>query len=242
MCGSFSGAFAGHDNVTARNLSRREDAEMRIACLHTVESNIDAFAVANGEVELRHEVRADLLARAEAAGRLTEEIADETRKALLALGEDADAVLLTCSTLGPAAAMAAPATTVPVLRVDEALARQATASGGRVVVLCAVETTIAPTRALFEKAAAGTGATIDVQLVPGAWTEFKAGRTDRYHAAIAAAADAAFHDGASAVALAQASMAGAAALCRKGKPLASPAIGLAAAIEAARLRARGGVA
>jgi hypothetical protein len=55
---------------------------------------------------------------------------------------------------------------------------------------------------------------------------------------IAAAADQAYRDGADVVALAQASMAGAAALCREGRPLTSPAAGLAAALQAAEILTR----
>jgi hypothetical protein len=55
---------------------------------------------------------------------------------------------------------------------------------------------------------------------------------------IAAAADQAFRDGADVVALAQASMAGAAELCREGRPLTSPGVGLAAALQAAALAPR----
>jgi hypothetical protein len=117
---------------------------------------------------------------------------------------------------------------VPVLRVDAALAEQATKGGGRVVVLCAVETTVEPSRRIFAEAAARHGATIEVRLVPDAWSAFRAGDVARYHAIVAAASDVAFAEGAAEVALAQASMAGAVALATGRAPLASPAAGLAA--------------
>ena len=211
-----------------------------IGCLHTAESNVAIFEAARarlalaGAVALRHDVRADLLADAEAAGGLTPGIVRRTAGALLALRDGADAVLLTCSTLGPSvASLSGTPSPVPVLRVDEALAREAVRHGGRVVVLCAVETTLRPTRALFEEAATLTGATVEVRLVRGAWAAFKAGDRGRYIASIAEAADAAVQGGASRVALAQASMAEAAELTRPGSPvLASPIIGLEAAVSA----------
>jgi hypothetical protein len=177
-------------------------------------------------------VRADLLAAAERAGGLTPGIAAQAREALHALEGDAEALLLTCSTLGPVVetGLALP---VPLLRVDEALADEAVRGGGVVVVLCAVETTLAPTGALFARAAARTGATVEVRLVPRAWEAFKAGRRDSYLAAVAGATDDAFRQGARAVALAQASMAEAAALCRLGVPFSSPAAGLKAALDQA---------
>ena len=215
---------------------------MRIACLHTAPGNATLFAKEGERLGcvLRHEVRADLLERAEAAGGLTDAISAETAAVLVKLAGNADAVLLTCSTIGPAVVEARKSAVVPVLRVDEALARTAVASGNRVAVLCAIETTVEPTRALFQELALATRAEVEMRFVPGAWTEFRAGRTDRYYAMIAAAADRAYRDGAKVVALAQASMTGAAKLARLGKPLTSPAIGLKAALESAKSAAAQG--
>jgi hypothetical protein len=204
-----------------------------IACLHTAAGNIAVFdAACPPGAALTHTLRADLLQDAEEAGGLTEAITERTAAALQALAtQGVDAVLLTCSTVGPGAALARGA--IPVLRVDAALAETATRGGGKVVVLCAVETTVEPTRAIFAEAAARHGASLDVRLVPGAWAAFRGGDPARYHAIIAAASDAAFAEGASQVALAQASMSGAVALAKGRKPLASPPVGLAAALAAA---------
>lgn len=204
-----------------------------IACLHTAAGNRAVFEAACPEgVTLTHTIREDLLSDAEAAGGLTDAITARTAAALEALAQPGvDAVLLTCSTVGPGAAAArAP---IPVLRVDAALADEATRGGGLVVALCAVETTVEPTRALFAQAAARHGARLDVRLVPDAWAAFRAGDPAGYHAIVARAAEAAFAEGADQVALAQASMAGAVALCTGRKPLASPPVGLAAALAAA---------
>lgn len=212
---------------------------VRIACLHTAESNIAVFEVALqtirlAGVELHHEVRADLLAAAEREGRLTPEIAARTAEVLRGLCVEADAVLLTCSTLGPAAEAAAVDAPVPIMRVDAALAAEAVKGGGRVVALCAVETTVEPTRLLFEAAARATGAEVVVKVVPGAWEAFKAGKRDTYLTMIAHAACEAAQEGAARVALAQASMAGACDLIHSGiRPLNSPVTGLMAAVEAA---------
>jgi hypothetical protein len=121
-----------------------------------------------------------------------------------------------------------------VLRVDEALAEQAVRSGGRIAVLCAAETTMEPTRLLFEAAAARTASQIAMCLVPGAWAAFRGGDQDRYFDLIAQAAEAALRDGAKQGALAQASMAGAAKRVRDASlVLTSPAAGLGAAIAKA---------
>lgn len=194
---------------------------IRIACLHTAASNAAVFeAACPPGARLRHAVRADLLSAAEEAGGLTPLIAEATRAALAALAADADAVLLTCSTLGPAADGLA-------LRADAALAQATAEAPGPRLVLYAVVTTEASTRALF----AAHAPDVALRMVDGAWDAFRAGDTAGYHARVAAAADAACAEGFVTVALAQASMAGAAALCRNGTPLTSPAAALAALLS-----------
>lgn len=211
---------------------------MRIGCLHTAQSNVAVFdsALANHfghvpNVVLEHRVCPQLLADAEAAGGLTPAIAAQTVQVLRELAESCDAVLLTCSTLGPAMdALSAP---VPVLRVDAALARQAVAGGGQVRVLYAAETTLASTRELFARAARSSGATVGFTLVAGAWEKFRTGDTAAYFRLVAEAAERAYAGGADVVALAQASMAGAVVLVRHEKrPLSSPVCGLAEALAA----------
>ena len=199
---------------------------MRIACLHTAESNIAVFEAARVEGQiLVHTLRADLLSRVEAAGRLTDALRDEAAAVLGGLATDVDAVLLTCSTVGPAVAQVHAA--VPVLRVDQALAKKAIAEAGArpLRVLYAVATTLAPTQAIFA-AEAKAESQIDYQLVEGAWAKFRAGDVAGYHQAVADAADAAYAEGVAVVALAQASMAEAAGRSRSGNPLTSPAAAL----------------
>ena len=178
-------------------------------------------------VQHSHLVRADLLARAGDAGGLTGEIQDETEAVLRSMTNEADAVVLTCSTLGPAADAISDK---PVMRIDRALAEAAAKTGGTVAVLCTVETTIGPTGDLFRQVAAGTGATVDVKLIDGAFQLFLDGDTDRYFAAIASTADETAPEF-DVVAFGQASMAPAAAACKVARPLTSTDAGMAAAYE-----------
>lgn len=204
---------------------------LTLACLHTAESNATLFqaaaeALPGGALTLTHRIRPDLLreptpATLEAAAALLREMA-----------EGADAVLLTCSTIGGAAARAQDAAR-PVLRADAALAEAATRRGGMVEVLYAAPTTEGPTRAVFEAAAARTGAQLRLHLVEGAWPLFLAGEAEAYHARIAEVA----RGLSGRVVLAQASMAGAAALLPEAPPLTVPAISVMAAARAA-LKAR----
>jgi len=202
---------------------------LNIACLHTAASNAPLFdaaagALPGGALRLAHHFRPDLLREP------TPETLEEAARLLRDLTRGADAVLLTCSTIG-AAAERAGGGPCPVLRADAALAEAATRSGGTVQVLYAAPTTREPTRAVFEAAANRTGATIELRLVEGAWALFLAGDTAGYHAAIAAAAEGL--EGR--IVLAQASMAGAAALMQEVSPLTIPGIGVMAAARAAVL-------
>ena len=205
-----------------------------LALLHTAASNIALFDAEADGVRLVHEVRPDLLAAAEAGGGLTAAIAAAAADTLVALSARADAVVLTCSTLGPAVVEAGRRSPVPVIRADAALARSAVSGGGHVVALYAAPTTVEATRALFAHAAAGTGARVDTRIVPGAWAMFQAGRIEDYVRAVARAAGEALDAGADRVALAQASMAPA-AVHLPGRPvLTSPARALAEAAARAR--------
>jgi hypothetical protein len=199
----------------------------RVACLHTADSNIAIFdaAAAGLDLSLRHVVRSDLLAAAETAGGLTPDIVAATEIALRQAAVGVDMVLLACSTLGPIADRIR--LSVPVRRVDRALAEaaRAEAGGGRIAVLYTFPGTSAATKALFREVA---GDAVDMQLVAGAWDMFRSGDHARYMEMIAAAADRATA-GAASIAFAQASMAPACALCKESRPLNSPRASLEAA-------------
>ncbi|MFN3262410.1 MAG: hypothetical protein ACE37J_17835 [Pikeienuella sp.] len=198
---------------------------MKIACLHTMESNAALFDAACPEgATLVHAVREDLIARAVATGGASEALLEEAAEALRALMREsgADALLLTCTSIGGAAARAG------AIRVDEALAAAAAAeagTGGLIDVLISLPSTEGPTREMFERHAAAAGARIRIVLVEGALAAFQAKDLERYAALVAAAAD---RSEAPVVALAQASMAPAAARARRAV-MTSPAAALAAA-------------
>ncbi|MGV8926132.1 MAG: aspartate/glutamate racemase family protein [Ewingella sp.] len=214
---------------------------MHIACLHTADSNIAIFNAMADQLgltpdRLSHHSRPDLLLAAAHAGGLTADIEQQTVAVLLGLAQTADLVLLTCSTLGPAAAVASAQASVPVWRVDQALATQAMSRAGKTQVLYAVNTTLEPTQKLFEQVSHHPQAQVEFSLVEGAWEKFIAGDIAGYLQNVAAAADRAFQQGVDRVALAQASMSGAAELTQFGVPLTSPRCGLRVAIEHLRKR------
>lgn len=175
---------------------------------------------------LRHLVAPELLDRARAQG--PEAVAPGLRALLAGSGGP---VLVTCSTLGAVAESLAGELGVPVLRVDRPMAAAAVGMGSRIVVLAALESTLAPTVALLAEEAGGRAVGVTARVVAGAWDRFEAGDGPGYLALVAAAADAVSAADADVIVLAQASMAGAAALTTTRVPiLSSPTLGLTAAL------------
>ncbi|MFD9000247.1 aspartate/glutamate racemase family protein [Streptomyces sp. NPDC059582] len=209
-----------------------------LALLHTSPVHVPVFDALRDEahpgLELRHFVDEGLLERARAAG--PDAVAADVRAVVdRAVADGARAVLCTCSTLGGVAETYAAEAGVPVLRVDRPMATAAVAAGARVVVLAALESTLAPTAALIEEEArrAGRPVTVRTVLVDGAWARFEAGDSEAYVRRVAAAADEV--TAADAIVLAQASMAPAQHLATTSIPLlSSPRPGLTAAAEATR--------
>jgi hypothetical protein len=209
---------------------------MRISFLHTIEGNKRIFEDAAKDLglptdHLHHEVRSDLREAVQRAGTFSAELMEETTACLLALAADADVVILTCATLGPAADKTK-GSPIPIVRADAALAAAATKMGDKVVVLCAVESAIEPTKRLFAQHASETAAPVQVVHVEQVWTLFTNNRFDECFAAIATAADDAYAAGATVVAYAHPWMAPAVHLARKGtRPLDSAHAALRTAIQ-----------
>lgn len=209
--------------------------------LHTVPALAATFdALVAAEVpraRRQHIVDAWMLETAIAEG-VTDAVRDRVASHLAHLqAEGADAVLVTCSSIGEAAERAAEALAVPVLRVDAAMAAEAVRLATplpHMAVLATNTATLGPTTRLIEREAVaqGTVVTVTARVVDGA-------------AAARAAGDQATHDRligdavreaarrAAVIVLAQASMADAAAGAGVDLPvLTSPAGGVARLREA----------
>lgn len=89
----------------------------------------------------------------------------------------AEAVLVTCSSLGPAVDAAVPLCPVPLFRVDDGMALAALERGSRIGVLATLPTTLKPTTELVERHAARLGrpVTITSRLCAGAFERLAAG-------------------------------------------------------------------
>lgn len=221
-------------------------ARPRVGLLHTVPALAATFHDLVGAsvpgADAVHTVDAELLATAIRVG-VTDEVRAQVRTHVRHLVEDgAQAVLVTCSSIGEAVEEAAADAAVPVLRVDAPMAREAVrraGEGGRIAVLATLEATLGPTGRLIRREidAAGTGATLTVTVVDGAADARAAGDQTEHDRLVreAVAAVAAGDGAADVIVLAQASMAAAIAGAEPGIPvLTSPSGGVAALAEALR--------
>jgi Asp/Glu/hydantoin racemase len=163
------------------------DAARRLALIHTVAGLVPRFRELAVElmpdVETFDIVDETLLRDATTEGRVS---LDTARRlvAHLAAAErhGADAILVTCSSMGNVVDAARPFAGVPLLRVDQAMAEQAVERGTRVGVLATLWSTLGPTAALIRRTADEAGREVEVRdrLCEGAFEALSAGDSDRH--------------------------------------------------------------
>lgn len=223
-------------------------ARRRAGILHTVPALAGVF---QGSVEkaiagirLVHVADPWLLSTAIEAG-VTEEVGRRVAEHIRYLVDTgAEAVLVTCSSIGEAVEAAAATVDVPVLRVDAPMAAEAVRVAdhagraldrpGRIAVLATLTATLGPTGRLIQRAAdaASSDAEVTAGVVQEAVAVREAGDGASHDRLIAAAVSAAAGT-ADVVVLAQASMAQAIAGSRQSVPvLTSPDGGVAALMRA----------
>jgi Asp/Glu/hydantoin racemase len=127
-----------------------------------------------------------------------------------AVDAGASAVLVTCSSLGPAVDAAMPLCPVPLFRVDDGMAIEALQRGSRIGVLATLATTLSPTTGLIERHAERMGVNISLtsRLCEGAFNKLRSGDREAHDAMIREGL-ASLVDSVDVVVLAQASMANA---------------------------------
>lgn len=215
------------------------DEARELLFLHTAAVHVQTFdrllRQLRPQVRARHVVREDLLAAVEGNGADAPSVRASVADAVANLEANAGSVVLcTCSTIGGLAEAAAASTAARIIRVDRAMAERAVALGPKIVVAAAIATTLAPTEALVLEAAARAGVSVRIGrlLVENAWPLFVRGDFNAYLERIADALMSV--DECDVVVLAQASMAGAAELCKQltMPVLSSPRLGLESALAA----------
>lgn len=162
-------------------------APKRLALVHTVAGLVPRFRELASEllpgVETFDIVDETLLRDATREGRVSIDTARRLFAHLAAAEQHgADAVLVTCSSVGGAVDAARPFTGVPLLRVDQAMAERAVERGARIGVLATLWSTLKPTAALIERVAADAGRDVEVRtrLCDGAFEALRAGDDGRH--------------------------------------------------------------
>lgn len=143
-----------------------------------------------------------------------------------------DAILCACSSVGGLLEEARGIVSVPALRIDDPMTREAVARGTRIAVSATLASTLGPTMDLIRRRAEEAGKEISLTpfLVEGAGALLAQGRMEEYRQAVAGRISEALQ-GSDVVVLAQASMADAAALLPDAASLpilTSPRSGVAA--------------
>ena len=119
----------------------------------------------------------------------------------------ADLILSTCSSLGDIVGQTQPFIKVPMLRIDEPMARQAVAAAPTIGVLATVDTTLVPTNRLLRSIAAQVGKPVEIveRVAAGALQALNSGKPE-VHDEILMNAALAIADQVGVIVLAQASM------------------------------------
>lgn len=134
----------------------------KVAVVHTgpvtVEPVKNTFASIAPELAVVNIVDDSLLKDAMAVGHVTPRITQRICWYFAAAEQlGADVVLNACSTVGEASDIAAQTIDIPVVKIDEAMAREASRIGERIALIATVPTTVGPSTRLIEKCASDMG-------------------------------------------------------------------------------------
>jgi hypothetical protein len=211
-----------------------------IAFLHTAATHVNTFGNLMAELApdlaVRHVVDETLLAEARAAGGIGPDLEKRVGRAMInAAATGARVVVCTCSTIGGAAEQAGEGRALITQRIDRAMADAAVRSGPRILMVAALQSTFAPTRALILDSAVKAGDKVVLRelVVESAWPYFELSQQDAYISTIVTAIQGNVEE-IDVIVLAQASMAPAVAQLRSWPVpvIASPRLGVKAAIAA----------
>ena len=142
----------------------------KVVIIHTSFISVDTlnrlFAEIVPEVKVHNIVDDTLLPEIMASGGVTDKIVKRyCAYAVQAESTGADMIFNQCSSIGPAADVAAKMLGIPLLKVDQAMAEEAVARGPRISVVATIGTTLKPSVALIENVAREKGAEVRVNSV-----------------------------------------------------------------------------
>ena len=184
-----------------------------IVFLHTSPLHVPTFATLVKAIDptlrIAHRVVESLLSDAQRLGADDPILTARVHAAMLAAAKTGAAIVVcTCSSIGGCAERTPTEDRFQALRIDRAMADRAVRLGPGILIVAALESTLAPTIALIRESATDLNLPVDIESVvaSGAWPLFINGRHDEYVNRIAQTVRA-YSGTATVVVLAQASMA-----------------------------------
>lgn len=159
----------------------------KLALIHTVTSLVsvfkDLFSESKINVEIFNIVDESLLKDTIKQGAMSPMTARRIVNYMVSAEEaGAQALMVTCSSVGEAVDMAKPFLNIPAFRVDQPMAERAVEQGKRIGVAATLKTTLNPTINLINKCATDKGKKIEVvpMLCEGAFEAVSEGDMDRH--------------------------------------------------------------
>jgi Asp/Glu/hydantoin racemase len=162
-----------------------------LALIHTSATLEPVFAKLCADkdlgVDLLHIADDSLIRDVIADGQLSEGTSQRVRDHIAAAERaNADYIMVTCSSIGPAVDSAKQNGSIPILRVDQPMADQAVRIGNRVGVIATLPTTLVPTADLIRRRAADVNKEVEIiaQLCSGAFEALMSGNVAEHDAAV----------------------------------------------------------
>jgi glutamate racemase len=154
----------------------------RLAIIHTTPATIDSLKALALELipgcEVINFVDDSILPRLAGNGGNLAEVEERLiAYARFAQAEQAEIILEACSSVGEVVSKMQAAVTIPVVRIDAAMAEAAVRQAGRIGVAATLPTTLQPTMRLLQEKAAASGKQVEMhsRLIEGAFTRLMAG-------------------------------------------------------------------
>jgi Asp/Glu/hydantoin racemase len=164
----------------------------KLAIIHTSPATLDPLKALAAELlpgwEVNNFVDDSILPQLAANGGNVSEVEDRLiQYAQFAEQVGADAILEACSSVGEVVAKMRAIVSIPIIRIDDAMAEEAVKRGQRIGVAATLPTTLNPTMRLLQSKADEAGKTIEIKtaLADGAYQKLMAGDREGHDADLA---------------------------------------------------------
>jgi Asp/Glu/hydantoin racemase len=164
----------------------------KLAIIHTSPATLDVLKTLAAEIlpgwEVNNFVDDSILPQLAANGGDVSQVEDRLiAYAGFAEKVGADAILEACSSVGEVVAKMREIVSIPVIRIDEAMAEEAVQRGSRIGVAATLPTTLNPTMRLIQAKADAAGKTVEIEtaLANGAYQKLMAGDREGHDADLA---------------------------------------------------------